>query len=80
MRNFLDRMKFSFPVILDPEGDLVKQLEKLYKKQYGRPMREPEQQIITEDIRAQTLDDEINELRETLKYAAIVGERLDGKE
>ena len=60
--------------------DLVKQLEKLYKKQYGRPMRESEQQIITEDIRAQTLDDEINELRETLKYAAIVGERLDGKE
>ena len=60
--------------------DLVKQLEKLYKKQYGRPMRESEQQIITEDTRAQTLDDEINELRETLKYAAIVGERLDGKE
>ena len=60
--------------------DLVKQLEKLYKKQYGRPMRESEQQIITEDTRAQTLDDEINELRETLKYAAIVGERLDDKE
>lgn len=60
--------------------DLVKQLEKLYEKQYGRPVRESEQQFITEDIRAQTLDDEISELRETLKYAAIVGERLDGKE
>ena len=28
----------------DQLRDLVKQLEKLYKKQYGRPMREPEQQ------------------------------------
>ena len=60
--------------------DLVKQLETLYEKQHGRPMRESEQQPVTEDTRAQTLDDEINELRETLKYAAIVGERLDGKE
>jgi len=60
--------------------DLVKQLEKLYKKQYGRPMRESEQQSFSDDTSGQTLDDEINELRETLKYAAIVGERLDGKE
>lgn len=59
--------------------DLVKQLEKLYKKQYGRPMRESEQQPVSSDTGAQTLDDEINALRETLKYAAIAGERLDGK-
>ena len=64
----------------DQLRDLVKQLEKLYKKQYGRPMREPEQQPASGDAGAQTLDDEINELRETLKYAAIAGERYDGKE
>jgi hypothetical protein len=43
-------------------------------------MREPEQQPASGDTGAQTLDDEINELRETLKYAAIAGERYDGKE
>jgi len=30
LRNFLDRMKFSFPVILDPGGDLVGRLEVKY--------------------------------------------------
>jgi hypothetical protein len=60
--------------------DLVKQLEKLYKTHHGRPMRESEQRFATDDTRVQTLDDEISELRETLKYAAIAGERLDGKE
>jgi len=60
--------------------DLVKQLEKLYETQYGRSMRESEKQPATDNNSVQTLDDEINELRETLKYAAIVGERLDCKE
>jgi hypothetical protein len=60
--------------------DLIRRLEKHYKQQYGRPVREYEQQPVGGDTRALTLDDEINELRETLKYAAIVGERLDGKE
>jgi hypothetical protein len=59
--------------------DLVKQPENPYKK-YGRTMRESIQHFITEDIRAQMLDDEINELLETLKYTAIAGERLDGTE
>ncbi len=60
--------------------DLVKQLEKRYKNQYGRPMREYGQLSVSADTGAQTLDDEINALRETLKYAAIAGERLDGKD
>ena len=60
--------------------DLVKQLEKLYETHHGRPMPESEQQFATGETRVQTLDDEISELRETLKYAAIAGERLDGKE
>ncbi len=75
---------FSYLELQDyPEGqmrDLVNKLEMLYEKRYGQPMRESEQQLVTEDIKFPTLDDEINELRETLKYAAIVGERLDGKE
>ena len=58
--------------------DLIKRLENLYKKQHGRPMRESEQPPARYET-GQLLDDEINELRETLKYAAIVGERLDGK-
>jgi len=58
--------------------DLVKKLEKRYKKQHGRPMRESEQPPARYET-GQLLEDEINELRETLKYAAIVGERLDDK-
>jgi hypothetical protein len=60
--------------------DLVKQLEKLYIKQHGRPLRESVQQPADGDAGPQSLDDEISALRETLKYAAIAGERLDGKE
>ena len=59
--------------------DLVEQLEKRYKKQYGRSMRESDQ-LPAGSEPGQLLDDEINELRETLKYAAIVGERLDDKD
>jgi hypothetical protein len=51
--------------------DLVQQLEDIYQKQYGEPMREPASLQAGED----SLDDEITALRETLKYAAIVGER-----
>ena len=58
--------------------DLVEQLEKRYKKQYGRSMREPVQSPAGSEP-GQLLDDEISELRATLKYAAIVGERLDGE-
>jgi len=58
--------------------DLAEQLEKRYKKQYGRSMREPDP-LPASSGSSQLLDDEISELRETLKYAAIVGERLDGE-
>lgn len=57
--------------------ELVKRLEKLYKKQHGRPMQESEPVPDSDENGVPTLDEEINELRETLKYAAIVGERLD---
>ncbi len=60
--------------------NLINRLEKRYKKQYGSHVRELEQRPASDDTGTQALDDEINELRETLKYAAIVGERLDGKE
>ncbi|UCB54522.1 MAG: hypothetical protein JSW45_11355 [Thiotrichales bacterium] len=56
--------------------ELVKRLEKLYKKQHGRPMQESEPVPDSDENGVPTLDEEINELRETLKYAAIVGERL----
>ena len=56
--------------------DLVKQLERQYKKKYGKSMRKSEHKPAA-DGSCVTLDAEIDELRETLKYAAIVGERLD---
>lgn len=67
----------------DEMRELVKKLEKLYKKQHGAPMREPEARPesgtapVPDKNTVHSLDDEISELRETLKYAAIVGERLD---
>lgn len=57
---------------------LVDQLEKRCKKQYGMSMRESDQ-LAASNESVQLLDDEISELRETLKYAAIVGERVDGE-
>ena len=67
----------------DEMRELVKKLEKVYKKQHGTAMREPESRPGPEPRPdtgkndGRSLDDEISELRETLKYAAIVGERLD---
>ena len=57
--------------------DLVKRLEKLYKKQHGRSLRKSERRSVYEPEAGRTLDEETSQLRETLKYAAIVGERLD---
>ena len=62
----------------DQLSDLVEQLEKRYKKHYGRSLRESGQ-LSASSEHGQLLDDEISELRETLKYAAIVGERLDAE-
>jgi hypothetical protein len=64
--------------------ELVRKLEKRYKKQHGTAMREPESRPGGPRLRPVAgerggllLDDEISQLRESLKYAAIVGERLD---
>jgi hypothetical protein len=67
----------------DEMRGLVKKLEKLHKKHHGTALREPESwrgyepRPATGEKTVRSLDDEISELRETLKYAAIVGERLD---
>lgn len=57
--------------------DLVKRLEKLYKKEHGSSLRKSGQASAVDSTGGQTLDEEISQLRETLKYAAIVGERTD---
>ncbi len=57
--------------------DLVKRLEKRFKKQHGKSMHESAVSPAGDVIGELTLDQEINELRQTLKYAAIVGERID---
>jgi hypothetical protein len=49
---------------------LVEQLEAQFEKTHGRPLRKPRQLIYQGDA----LDDEINDLRASLKYAAMVGE------
>ena len=68
--------------------ELVERIEALYEKQQGQPMRKPESPVkapeppmaplITDmPTLEELLDEELKELRETLKYAAMVGERLD---
>jgi hypothetical protein len=56
--------------------DLVRQLEEIYQKQYGTPMRDSTPSAVS----GENLDDEITALRDTLKYAAIVGERSETDE
>ncbi len=71
MFNYAELQNFSAEEL----RKLVKQIEALYEKQHGKPMRKSTQLVSKNEV----LDDEIKELRETLKYAAIVGERLDTK-
>ena len=52
---------------------IVKQLESQFKKAHGRPLRKSTQLVCQQDA----LDDEIKELRASLKYAAMVAERDD---
>ena len=65
---------FSYLELRDyPEDDiksLVAQLETLYQKQYGQALKKS----TSADSGQQSLDDEISELRDSLKYAALVGE------
>ncbi len=49
---------------------LVKQLESQFEKSHGHPLRKSTQLICQQDA----LDDEIKELRASLKYAAMVAE------
>lgn len=72
---------FRYPEMQQvPEEELrglVERLEAVCREQHGVPLREPGRQQVGEQAAAPTLDQEINQLRETLKYAAIVGERLN---
>ena len=59
-----------------PEGQLrglIAQLQDLYEEKHGRSIKESVQASASSVM----LDDEIKELRETLKYAAVVGERIE---
>ncbi|MCW8852285.1 MAG: hypothetical protein OQK44_06420 [Gammaproteobacteria bacterium] len=49
---------------------LVKQLEAEFEKTHGRPLRKPAQRVREQRL----LDDEIKELRDSIKYAAMVAE------
>ena len=60
--------------------DLVRKLEKQYKKQHGESMRSIEQSGLKHSVSGPVLEDEISQLRDTLKYAAIAGERIDGED
>ena len=56
--------------------ELMGQINDLYKKQYGKAMPEAEKPL---PQTGDTIYDEIRELRETLKHAAIVGERMEAE-
>ena len=50
--------------------DLVRKLEECYLQQHGQPMRKSTRLVCEED----SLADEVRELRDSLKYAALVGD------
>lgn len=52
---------------------LVKQLESQFEKTHGRPLRKSKQRLYQQGA----LDDEIKELRDSIKYAAMVAESED---
>ncbi len=52
---------------------LVKQLESQFEKTHGRPLRKSPQLLPSQNA----LDDEIKQLRDSLKYAAMVAESDD---
>lgn len=70
----VDKALFSHLELSDyPEEkvqQLVKQLESQFEKAHGRPLRKSTQLVCEQDA----LDDEIKELRDSLKYAAMVAE------
>ena len=50
--------------------ELIKQLESQFEEAHGRPLRQP----VPPASQSDGLDDEIKELRDSLKYAAMVAE------
>ena len=54
----------------DEMRELVTRLEKCYDQQHGEPMHKSTNLVCGND----SLDDEIKELRESIKYASLVGE------
>lgn len=56
---------------------LVERLEQRYQEQYSVSLRKSGNPPVGNAADQPTLDDEISQLRDTLKYAAIAGERLD---
>jgi len=64
--SYLELGNYSEDTVLN----LVKQLESQFEKTHGRPLRKSTRLVYERD----GLDDEINDLRDTLKYAAMVGE------
>ena len=50
--------------------DLVKKLEECYDQEHGEPMHKSTELVCSDD----GLDGEIKELRESIKYASMVGE------
>jgi hypothetical protein len=53
--------------------ELVKQLESRFEQTHGKPLHKSTQLVCQQDA----LDDEIKELRDSLKYAAMVAESED---
>lgn len=70
----INKALFSYLEISEfPEDmvrNLVRQLESQFEKTHGRPLHKSTQLVFQNDV----LDDEIKELRDSLKYAALVSE------
>lgn len=67
--SYLELNEFPEELVLT----LVKQLEAEFEKAHGRPLRKSTQLRCQQDV----LDDAIKELRDSLKYAAMVAECED---
>ena len=67
--SYLELGDYSEKTVLD----LVKQLESQFEKNHGRPLRKSTQMVCQQD----SLDEEIRNLRDSLKYAAMVAETED---
>jgi hypothetical protein len=67
--SYLELDDYSEKTVLD----LVKQLESQFEKTHGRPLHKSTQLVCQQD----SLDEEIKNLRDSLKYAAMVAETED---